>query len=157
MPRPKDEVLAEVEQWFFVDYFAKWVAQGAGHGDDAQFVLQYWGAPLHFNGLGIDMWFLDEAGVLTFLEMNQAPLRESGYTHTVVPDRRITVYSDTGAGIDVIWSRRRADESEILRVGVHFEVARTTEGQWRVISLQAAETTENTLDAIWHTRQLPPM
>jgi flavin reductase (DIM6/NTAB) family NADH-FMN oxidoreductase RutF len=40
----------------------------------------------------------------------------------VVPDRKVTVYNINGAAIDVIWSRRRADETEIERVVIYFEL-----------------------------------
>jgi hypothetical protein len=40
-----------------------------------------------------------------------------------VPDRKATVYYDAGAATEVIWSRSRADNSEIERLAVHFEVA----------------------------------
>ena len=48
---------------------------------------------MHVTGLDQSFWCLDDASVLGLLELNYAPLRESGYSHTVVPDRRIFVYS----------------------------------------------------------------
>jgi hypothetical protein len=59
--------------------------------------------------------------VLAFLEANQAPLRSAGYDHTVLPDSQINVYNSVGAAVEVIWSRRRADDTEIQRGATHFE------------------------------------
>ena len=59
-----------------------------------------------------------------------------GYAYTAVPDRKVTVYHDNGAAIEVIWSRRRADGTEIERMAAHFEVARGSAG-WRIIGIQA--------------------
>ncbi|WP_068053266.1 DUF6841 family protein [Nocardia xishanensis] len=65
-----------------------------------------------------------------------------------MPDRRVTVYNAVGATIEVIWSRRRADESEIRRWAVHFEVAKSVAG-WRVIAVQAIDTAESALEEIF--------
>lgn len=140
---------AEVTAWFFEDYLPRWVSAGAGvSGGGPEFILEYWGAPLHVTALDQTFCFLDEAGVLEFLEMNQAPLKAAGYTHTVVPDRRVFIYSQVGAAIEVIWSRRRADESEIERWAVHFEISKGPKG-WRVVGIQALAMDRATLAEVW--------
>ena len=78
----------------------------------------------------------------------QARLRGDGYAYTAVPDQKVTVYHDNGAAIEVIWSRRRADGTEIERLAAHFEVARGQAG-WRVISIQATPTTSDSLNTVW--------
>ena len=80
--------------------------------------------------------------------MNRAPLKAAGYTHTVVPDSRVFVYNIVGAAVEVIWSRRRADDSEIQRWAVHFEVAKSDQG-WRVVGIQSTATDTDTLSEIW--------
>lgn len=140
---------SEVTAWFFEDYLPRWVAAGSGtSGEPPEFILNYWDTPMHVTGLNHSFWCLDETGVLAFLALNYIPLRESDYSHTVVPDRRVFVYSQVGAAIEVIWSRRRADESEIQRWAVHFEVAKSGQG-WRVVGMQATATAEDSLEAIW--------
>ena len=133
-PMPDDPhaaTRAEVTAWFFEDYLPRWVAVAAGKSAEGpEFILNYWDTPMHVTGLDQSFWCLDDRSVLDFLELNHAPLRESGYSHTVVPDRRVIVYSSVGAAIEVIWSRRRADESEIERWAVHFELAKSEHG-WR--------------------------
>ncbi|MBJ8345653.1 hypothetical protein [Antrihabitans sp. YC2-6] len=138
---------AEVTGWFFEDYLPRWVA-AAGGAEGPEFIHQYWGTPMHVTGLEQSFWCLDDASVLGFLELNYAPLRESGYSHTVVPDRRVFVYSTVGAAIEVIWSRRRADDVEIQRWGTHFEVARSDQG-WRVVGIHATATDKDSLDEVW--------
>ena len=52
----------------------------------------------------------------------------------------MTAYSSHSAGIEVIWSRRSADDTEIERLGVHFEVRRDDSGTWRIIAAAAHPT-----------------
>lgn len=140
---------AEVTAWFFEDYLPRWIAAGAGtSAEGPEFILNYWSTPMHVTGLDQSFWCLDDASLLGLLELNYAPLRESGYSHTVVPDRRIFVYSQVGAAIEVILSRRRADESEIQRAATHFEVAKS-EHRWRVVGIQSAATSADSLEAVW--------
>ncbi|MEU1443993.1 DUF6841 family protein [Streptomyces mirabilis] len=146
---PTAATRAEVTEWFFEDYLPRWVAVAAGtSGEGPEFVLDYWGTPLHVTALGQSFWCLDDASVLAFLEMNHAPLRESGYSHTVVPDRRVLVYNTVGAAVEVIWSRRRADESEIERWAVQFSVAKSDKG-WRVVGIHSAATDKDSLAETW--------
>lgn len=152
MPEHPDRLAdtrAEVTAWFFEDYLPRWVAVGSGTSSEGpEFIHQYWDTPMHVTGLEQSFWCRDDASVRAFLDFNYAPLRESGYSHTVVPDRRLFVYSVVGAAIEVIWSRRRADEREIQRWATHFEVAKSEQG-WRVVGVQATATTEDSLDAVW--------
>jgi hypothetical protein len=140
---------AEVTSWFFDDYLSRWVAVAAGETSEGpEFVLNYWGTPMHVTALEHAFWCRTDADVLAFLELNHAPLRAQGYTHTVVPDRRVFVYNSVGAAVEVIWSRRRADESEIQRWATHFDVAKGDAG-WRVVGIQSAATQLDCLEHIW--------
>jgi hypothetical protein len=82
------------------------------------------------------------------LDALQTRLRAEGYADTAVPDRRVTVYHDNGAAIEVIWSRLRTDGTEIERLAAHFEVTRGPEG-WRIISIQATPTISDSLNTVW--------
>ena len=149
---PKEEIEAtrrEVHQWFFDDYLPRWVAASSGKsGEGPEFILEYWGTPMYVAGLGTMFWCLSEADVLAFLEANQSSLRAAGYDHTLVPDSQINVYNTVGAAVEVIWSRRSADGAEIQRWATHFEVAKTEKG-WRVVGVQGAHTTADTLAETW--------
>jgi hypothetical protein len=155
---PDDRITAtcaEVTEWFFEDYLPRWVAAAAGSSADGpEFIHGYWGTPMHVTALDQSFWRLDDASVRGFLEQNYAPLREAGYSHTVVPDRRVFVYNTAGAAIEVIWSRRAADETEIQRWATHFELARSAAG-WRVVGVQSAATDLDTLEGAW-LRESPP-
>lgn len=141
----RDEVIA----WFFDDYLKRWVAASSGvSGEGPEFILDYWGVPMSVTAVGEAFWLLDSKDVLGFLARNQEPLRAEGYTHTVVPDHRVMVYNALGAAVEVIWSRRRGDESEIQRWASHFELVRGVAG-WRVVGVQSVATESNSLDEVW--------
>jgi hypothetical protein len=148
------DVFEEVTSWFFDDYFPRWVSVGNGTSDEGpEFILQFWGCPLHVGTPQINMWVTARQGVLDLLELNQKPLRDAGYTHTVITDSRVTVFHCNGAAIDAIWSRRATDDTEIQRAAAHFEIARSNDG-WRVVGIQTSDTTMSSLDRLWPPRRL---
>ncbi|MEV6028070.1 hypothetical protein [Streptomyces sp. NPDC052036] len=144
-------VLAEVTHWFFEDYLPTWVGVASGairRGPD--FILDYWSAPLHISTPTAQEWLLDNDAVTDSLERSQRELRAQNYSYTAVPDRKVKVYHAAGAAIEAIWSRCRADNSEIERLAAHFEAARGSAG-WRVVGIQFVPTTEDSLDAAWRS------
>jgi hypothetical protein len=148
------EVLEEVTSWFFDDYLPRWVSVGNGTSEEGpEFILQFWGCPLHVSTPQITMWVTEPEQVLALLEMNHKPLREAGYAHTVIADSRVTVFHSSGAAVDAIWSRRASDGTEIQCVAVHFELAKQAQG-WRVIGIQTCDTTLSSLDQLWPMRQV---
>ncbi len=155
---PAEEIEAirrEVHEWFFDDYLPRWVAASSGKsGEGPEFILEYWGTPMYVTGLGVAFWCLTDTDVLAFLEANQSSLRDAGYDHTFVPDRQINVYNTVGAAVEVIWSRRTADETEIQRWATHFEVAKM-DNRWRVVGVQGAHTDANTLAESWSHGHAP--
>jgi hypothetical protein len=144
-----DTVRDEVTHWFFDDYLPTWVGVGSGAiARGPEFILDYWGVPLHVSTPTYRQWLLDDNAVIGQLERWHKPLRAQGYAYTAVPDRKVTIYHDAGAAIEVIWSRCRSDHSEIERIAVHFEVARESAG-WRVVGIQMVPTTADTVVAAW--------
>jgi hypothetical protein len=142
------DTLGEVTTWFFEDYLGRWVTAGAT-GASPTFITEYWSSPFWVSIPGVPPGALpDPESVIGFLDAMQTRLRAAGYTHTVVPDRRIIVLNDRGATIEVIWSRRRADESEIERLAVHFAVVRRDMG-WRAVAVFAQPTDAELLDKVW--------
>jgi hypothetical protein len=140
----------EVKHWFFEDYLPTWVGVGAGTiARGPEFILDYWGAPLHWGADPASQWLLDGPAVVRFLQQLQARLQKQGYAYTAVPDQRVNVYHRDGAAVEVIWSRRRADDSEIERLAVHFELGRGPAG-WRIVGIQAVPTTSETLNQAWN-------
>lgn len=140
----------ELTHWFFDCYLPLWVGVGSGTiARGPEFILDYWGVPLHHCTPDGSEWLLDAAAVVGLLERNHVGLRAQGYSYTAVPDWKVSVYHDAGAAIEVIWSRCRGDDSEIERLAVHFEVARGSVG-WRVVGIQRAPTTAISLNTAWH-------
>lgn len=147
-----DPVRDEVTHWFFDDYLPTWVGVGSGAiTRGPEFILDYWGVPLHISAPTSREWLLDHDAVVGWLERTYIRLRAQGYAYTAVLDRKVTIYHDAGAAIEVIWSRRRLDHSEIERLAVHFEIARDSAG-WRVVGIQTAPTTADALAAAWRAQ-----
>jgi hypothetical protein len=139
----------EVTSWFFDDYLPTWVGVAAGTiARGPEFILDYWAAPLHYNTDEGNQWLHDASAVVEFLKQTQSRLRADGYAYTDVPDQKVSFYHDNGAAIEVIWSRCRADGSEIERLAAHFELSRSQAG-WRIVGIQALSTTADTLSAAW--------
>ena len=138
----------EVTQWFFDDYLTTWIGVGAGTiARGPEFILDYWGVPLHW-GEDDNHWLLDAPAVVSYLQELQTRLRDEAMPTPRYPDHRVRVYHRDGAAIEVIWSRCRADGSEIERLAVHFEIGRGPAG-WRILGVQAVPTSSSSLDAVW--------
>ena len=148
-PASDSSVRDEVAHWFFDDYLTTWIGVGAGTIQRGpEFILDYWSAPLNWSDDQGSRWILDPADVVAVLQQLHSRLRNEGYAHTAVPDQKVTVYHDNGAAIEVIWSRQRADGTEIERLAAHFEVARGPHG-WRILVVQAAPTNSDSLNTAW--------
>jgi glyoxylase-like metal-dependent hydrolase (beta-lactamase superfamily II) len=139
----------EVGHWFLDDYLPTWVGVGAGTiVRGPEFILDYWSAPLHWSDDQGSRWFMDAPAVVELLRQLQNRLQSEDYAYTALPDQKVTVYHDNGAAVEVIWSRRRSNGTEIERVAAHFEVSRGPAG-WRIVGIQAAPTTSDSLKNIW--------
>ena len=140
---------AEVTEWFFQDYVPTSVGVFNGTIDKGpDYILNYWGVPLYDYQPDGGSWMLDGDGVTGMLDTMQTALKADGFTHTEVIDRAVRAYHRNGAAIEVIWSRRRADDTEIERLAVHFEVIRTPNG-WRFAGIQHRFTHADTLSDAW--------
>ncbi|MEL7452888.1 MAG: hypothetical protein AAGJ50_05895 [Pseudomonadota bacterium] len=138
----RSAVEEEVRRWFFDEYFPRWVSVANGKREEGpEFILEYWGRPMFAtnDAPSIAAWLHTDEEVVAFLSMQHAILKSEGFSHTHSPEEVIRVYNPNGASIEGIWSRRRADESEVHRVVVHFEVAKM-DGKWRVLGVQSRMT-----------------
>jgi len=139
----------EVAHWFLDDYLPTWVGVGARTiARGPEFILDYWAAPLHWSDDQSSRWIMDAPAVVAFLQQLQNRLHGEDYAYTALPDQKVTVYHDNGAAVEVIWSRRRSDGTEIERLAAHFEVARGSAG-WRIVGIQASPTTSDSLKNAW--------
>jgi hypothetical protein len=142
--------VSEMAHWFFDIYMPTWVEHGArGDGND-EMILDYWGVPLHAASVNMTRCLTTGDEVMGLLRANQEPLQAESYTHTVVLDRRSVGFNHNAGAIDTIWSRRAADESEIERRAVHFEIHRTPSG-WRIVAIASVLTDKVSLAQIWET------
>lgn len=142
----------EVARWFLDDYLPTFVGVGTGTiARGPEYILDYWAVPLHWGDDQGSRWMTDAPTVTELMRQMQNRLRGDDYGYTAVPDHRVTVYHDNGAAIEVIWSRRRKNGTEIERLVAHFEVARGPAG-WRVIGIQAVPTTSDSLTTAWPER-----
>jgi len=143
-----EDTLGEVSRWFFDDYLSRWMSVVNGTRQEGpEFILDYWGCPLHVSSPRMNRWLTEPQEVTGLLAGTQARVREAGYTRTAVLDSRVTVFHPAGAAIEVIWSRR-AGETEIERLAVHFQTVRSQDG-WQVIGIQEIGTSAQSLDEIW--------
>ena len=150
-----DEVEQEIEAWFFDKYIPHWMSVGSGRSKEGpEFILEYWGTPMFASGTGwINRWLMTDDDVVEFLKYNHEALKGSDYHHTVVPDKRVHVYNDNSASIEVIWSRRKEDETELERVAVNFLCARV-DGKWKALGIVGRDTTKDTLEEAWEEELL---
>ncbi|AQV97300.1 hypothetical protein BJN34_25915 [Cupriavidus necator] len=145
-----DKTAEEFEEWFFKQYFDAWISVGNGAAEP-ETMLQYWGVPLHAAAMVRTQWLMTESDVVAQIRATQAPLKASGYRTTKLLDRRVTVYNQSAACVDAIWSRRGAEDQEIQRVASHFEVHRTADG-WRVVAMANTLTDADELAQVWPLR-----
>lgn len=148
-----EKTKSEIEHWFFVTYFNDWVAVGKGESDEGpEFILKYWSTPMFVTGALGTGWLTKGEDVVGLLLKNHIPLQEAGYTHTVVPDKKVVAYNEMGGSIESIWSRRSADETEIQRMAVHFDVAKIDD-KWMVVGIQGkftdAAVDKDSLELAW--------
>lgn len=147
---PTRTAVREMNSWFFDTYLPTWIQMGADARSNQDEILNYWGAPLHAASVNMTKCLMTGDEVIALLRANQDPLQAENYTHTVVLDRCVKGYNQNAGAIDVIWSRRRADETEIERRAVHFEIHRTAQG-WRVVAIASLLSDRASLDEIWET------
>ena len=105
---------------------------------------------MYLNALGVNDWLTTEAAVRRVIDLQQRQLQDQHYDHTNVPDRRIVAYNENGGAVHVILSRVRSDESELMHLVLHFEIARLKGKGWRVIAIQCAgNSKENALNQVF--------
>ncbi|GAA0591740.1 hypothetical protein HPO96_05195 [Kribbella sandramycini] len=148
VPEDLQAAAEEIEQWFNEDYLPTWVAAVANNADPS-FITQYWGTPLWLSDSSGPMRLIaQEAELIGWMQASINRLHAAGYADTAVIDRRAFTFNQNSGAIDAIWSRRRADGSEIERLAVHFTIGRRTDGL-RVIAVLAYTTNTNRLNDIW--------
>jgi len=147
------EVMNELEDFFFEGYFKTWVAIARSERPDAD-ILNYWSVPMYAASMHGEGWLTDENAVIGLLTTTHAPLKEGGYSHTKTLDRELTLFNTNAGCLDAIWSRRASDESELERLSTHFDARRTNIG-WRIIGLSNNFTKAENIDDAWTRFRMP--
>lgn len=151
LPSPQFELgqtYTEITKWFFEDYLQRYIT-AVEASNDPSFIAEYWAAPLWLGSAGGPVTLVATVDdVIVRFKVTFDRLQAAGYTHTAVLDRRVVIFNKHGGAIDVIWSRRRADESEIERLAVHFVIGRRSDGL-RAVAIEAAFTDSGLLDDVW--------
>jgi hypothetical protein len=137
----------EIDHWFFSKYVNDFIAIGAGKTEPDK-ILAYWGVPLHMSGPAYARWITSSEEVVRFLNEMQGVLKQAGYMHTKVVDKKITIYNEHASRIESIMSRCRDDGSEMDRAAISFEIRRTEES-WVIISATARPTEFSKLHDVW--------
>jgi hypothetical protein len=114
--------------------------EAAVRKEGQSFIFQYYSGPMYRNGFGVNDWLTTEAAVSGVINLQQGQVQDQVYDHTSVPDRRIVAYNDNGGAVDVIWSRVRADGSEVTHLVAHFEIARL---EGKGVAVVAVQSTDN--------------
>ena len=142
------EANAEFTAWFDDEYMPAFI-KAVGGASDPAFISSYWGSPLWVgNDLGpVSLAPTDDDVAKTFTAMTSR-LHTAGYADSIVLDRRTVVHNRYGATIDALWSRQRADGSEIERVAVHFALAKRADGI-RIVTFATHATDAEMLDGVW--------
>ncbi|MET7403075.1 hypothetical protein ABZS66_57305 [Dactylosporangium sp. NPDC005572] len=147
-----EDTRRDVTRWFFDDYLMQWESVvNRTRQDGPEFILGFWDCPLHVSLPPMNQWLTEPRDVTRRFASTQERLREAAYTNTVVLDARVTVFNLAGAAIAVIFSRR-AGETEIERLAIHFQAARNQDGRWRIVGIQGIDTSARSLDDIWPIR-----
>ncbi|EFV13500.1 hypothetical protein [Segniliparus rugosus] len=148
-------VAEEASAWFFEKYFAAYVGSLNGSCEGAaapladDWLLDYWNVPMRLSAPGLAAWFLTAEDLVGFhRDVDRAQARSQGFAETVVLDHKVVAYHPDAAGFDAVFSRRRADGSEIGRFAAHYELGRDARG-WRIFSLHTAPTEARTLAEAW--------
>lgn len=128
----------EAERWFG-EYLDRFAAVGRGAIEDPSVLLRFYGAPLLVTSDGGAGWFADEEALHALVRGQAEAMRSSGYDASEVLSLDITVLNATSVLVRGSFVRRRADGSEIARLGATYLIADGPGGRRiAAIALQAA-------------------
>ena len=143
----RDAAGAEMLRWFFDDLLPRWDAAVVGT-EDPRTVAGLCATPMLVATCDGVVRARDHAEVAELLAMHITSLRTAGNDHVLAPDCRVTAYSPVAGALDVIWSHRAADGTEVLRLAVRYEIA-WVDATWQVTTAHIVPTDQTTLDRIW--------
>jgi hypothetical protein len=105
---------------WFDEYSEAFAARGRGESDDLQAFLEYYAVPLLVATDDAARPLTTAEDVMGFARRQVEGLRAASYDHTETLDSELITLNATSALYRADFSRRRADESEIVRFGVTY-------------------------------------
>lgn len=121
-----DEI--EVKRWFAA-YLADFVALGRGDIDDVRRLLDHYGVPLLLSSDAGSTVLMDEAQVLEAAQQQIDGMRSAGYDRSDELSAETTVLNGSCAVHRGVFSRRRADGTEIGRLEATYLITDGTAGR----------------------------
>lgn len=142
-----DGTEAEMVRWFFEVVLPRWDAAIAGSVRPAA-IADLCAAPMVVATCDRIVRASDHADMTRIVAANVESLRPAGIDHVLAPDCRVTAYSPRTGAVDVLWSLRTADGSEIMRLAGRYDIAHL-DGQWRVTAAHVMPTDQSSLDRVF--------
>ncbi|MGZ8178610.1 DUF6841 family protein [Williamsia sp. SKLECPSW1] len=141
---------AELLHWFFDEVLPRWDAIASGtseHGDVG--ILTGFSAPsLLLATCDGNVRALAPHRVRRLVESQMLVMRIEDVSHILVPDSRVVAYGPASGALDILWSPRRTDGSELIRLAVHYDIARIDDA-WRITAVHVVMTDAATLADVW--------
>ncbi len=143
---------------FYDSYSAAYVEVIAGRPTaDEYFYRKYYSIPLYVNEAESgdadasgkrSRWLLTDSDIHDFLLAGRETLEARDYHHSNILDRVIRVLNGNRVNLEIVVSRRRADDTEVERWAVGYGIAKFEAG-WRIIDIYTTITAADTVAATW--------
>jgi hypothetical protein len=108
-----------IQAWF-AEYLEALAKRGRGESNDLHALLQYYGVPFVVATDDAARTLTTPQDVMGFACQQVEGMRAASYDHTETIDSEITALNATSARYRAAFARRRADGSEIGRLGVTY-------------------------------------
>ena len=124
--RPVDA--ADIRAWFDA-YLTSFAACASGDADDLGALLHYYGVPLLLTSDDAAVALTSEDEVLNAVRRQIDGMRAAGYKRSETLKSEVVVINATSASYRAEFSRRRADGSEIERLGATYLITESPRGR----------------------------
>jgi hypothetical protein len=147
-PLVTTDLYAEIERWYFGEYFNAFVVRASGRNWEPEAVLHYYAAPCSLTSDEGYHCLLTEEAVIDYFVKLADRLAKANYAGADILDRRIDLYGRNSAIAQAVWSRLNDRGGEIERVAVMVQINRTTAGL-RVTAATSVLTSASLLKDAW--------
>jgi hypothetical protein len=112
-----------IRRWF-QEYLNAFAARGRGESDDLDALLEYYGVPLLVATDDAAQALTTADEVIGLARRHVEGMRAANYDHTDTIDSAVTALNATSVLYRADFARRRADESEIVRLCVTYLITK---------------------------------